>query len=186
MSEFEASKILKKVASGDEDAFRVLYEQFGGYVFKVVILSLRDRAKAEELAQTIWLKIWRFAGKYDTTRPFKPWLSRIISNELISYYRVSKPQKSSIDEMKGIGYEPGETEDDIRENDFERELSYELKEALEVLTDKQRQVIVLKYYQGFKIREIAGILKIGQSAVKARLYSGLEVLSKRAKKARYD
>ncbi len=178
MSEFDAKAILPKIAKGDELAFKSLYDQFGGYVFKVVILSLRDHAKAEELAQTIWLKIWRFAGKYDTSRPFKPWLSRIISNEIVSYYRVQKPKNSSLEDLKEVGLEPSDDVDKLRENEFERDLSDEIKKALDLLTDKQRQVIVLKYYQGFKIREIAKTLKIGESAVKARLYSGLEVLSK--------
>ncbi|MEZ4812281.1 MAG: RNA polymerase sigma factor [Caldisericia bacterium] len=178
MNEFDAKTVLPKIAKGDEFAFKSLYDQFGGYVFKVVILSLRDHAKAEELAQSIWLKIWRFAGKYDTSRPFKPWLSRIISNEIVSYYRVQKPKNQSFEDMKDIGFEPTEDNDELREKEFEKDLSEELNTALDLLTDKQRQVIVLKYYQGFKIREIAKVLKIGESAVKARLYSGLEVLSK--------
>lgn len=183
MSEFHANIILPRIAKGDEDAFRELYEQFGGYVFKSVILSIRDRAKAEELAQSIWLKIWRFADKYNTSRPFKPWLSRIISNELIDFYRRRKQNKSSIDEMKETGYEPGEDNYDTRENNLESDVKHDINIALNSITDKQRQVIVLKYYQGFMIREIADILGIGQSAVKARLYSGLEALSQVARKA---
>jgi RNA polymerase sigma-70 factor, ECF subfamily len=182
LNEFNASIILPKIAKGDEDAFRKLYDQFGGYVYKSVILSIRDRAKAEELSQSIWLKLWRFADKYNTSKPFKPWLSRIISNELIDYYRRRKQDKFSIDEMKESGFEPGENVIDTREGNLRRDVKHDVNVALNSITDKQRQVIVLKYYQGFKIKEIAEILGIGQSAVKARLYSGLEALSQIARK----
>jgi len=183
LEDIAASTIMKNVAKGDENAFRELYEQFGGYVFKSVVLSLRDYAVAEELAQTIWLKIWRFAKKYDPSRPFKPWLSRIISNELISHYRSKKPVNSSLEDMQEVGFEPVDNNQDSQETMLQKDLSMEIEKALDSLTDNQRQVIVLKYYQGLKIREIAETLSIGESAVKARLYGALEALSEMAKKA---
>ncbi len=174
---FDTATVMKQIAKGDEEAFRLLYEEFGGFVFKIVSLSIRDAGKAEELAQDIFLKVWRFASKYDPTRPFKPWLSRVISNEVISYQRTLKEAMASIEEMSEVGYTPGEDMDDYRERSQEADIAKELDEALNKLTDNQRQVVVLKFYQGQKIREIADSLGIGESAVKARLYSSLEVLS---------
>jgi len=179
MQEFDSALVMRQIGKGDEEAFRRLYEEFGGYVFKIVVLSIRNKDKAEELTQEIFLKLWRFASKYDPSRPFKPWLSRVVGNEIISFHRTQKEETESIDDLKDdIGFQPSDS-DDVRENDHQKDVSRELECNLNLLTDNQREVIVLKFYQGLKIREIADALQIGESAVKARLYTALETLSKK-------
>ncbi|HNW32429.1 MAG TPA: sigma-70 family RNA polymerase sigma factor, partial [Caldisericia bacterium] len=108
MQEFDAASFMKRIAKGDEDAFRCLYDEFGAYVFKIVAMQLHDNSKAEELTQDIFLKIWRFASKYDPSRPFKPWLSRVVSNEIISYRRAQEERTESIEELAETGYTPAE------------------------------------------------------------------------------
>jgi RNA polymerase sigma-70 factor (ECF subfamily) len=178
MIDVNAPELMTKIASGDEYAFKELYDNFGTFVFRIVNLSLRNPSKAEELTQDIFLKIWRFASKYDPTRPFKPWLSRIISNEIISWFRVKKEDSESLEEMREVGFEPS-----VRDNDPDAgsDISGALEVALSSLTDNQRQVVVLKFYQGLKIREIADSLEIGESAVKARLYTALETIARQMK-----
>lgn len=174
---FDAATVMKQIAKGDDDAFRLLYEEFGGYILRIVSLSIRDYDKSKELTQDIFLKIWRFASKYDPSRPFKPWLSRIIGNEVISYQRTVKQPTTSLEELSMVGYTPGEDMDIYREHNQETDITKEIDDVLNKLTDNQRQVIVLKFYQGLKIREIADTLGISESAVKARLYSSLDVLN---------
>jgi RNA polymerase sigma-70 factor (ECF subfamily) len=184
MQEFDAASLMKRIAKGDEDAFRCLYDEFGAYVFKVAAMQLHDNGKAEELAQDIFLKIWRFASKYDPSRPFKPWLSRVISNEIISYRRAQEERTESIEELAETGYTPAEEMDSYRDRQLSDDISYELQNAMGILTDNQRQVVVMKYYEGLKIREIADGLGIGESAVKARLYTALETLSTTAQRGK--
>lgn len=178
MIETNASELMRKVAKGDELAFKELFDSFGTFVFRIVNLSLKNPSKAEELTQDIFLKIWRFASKYDPERPFKPWLSRIISNEIISWYRVKKDETESLEEMREVGFEPSFRDKD---SDSETDISAALEESISALTDNQRQVVVLKFYQGLKIREVADTLGIGESAVKARLYTALETISRHMK-----
>ncbi|NTU61288.1 MAG: RNA polymerase sigma factor [Caldiserica bacterium] len=178
MTEPQVPQLMKKIASGDELAFKELYDLFGGYVFKIVNLSLRNPAKSEELTQEIFLKIWRFAGKYDTERPFKPWLSRLVSNEVISWFRVKKEDSESLEDMREVGFEPSVRDADP---DSGSDVSAAISESLASLTDNQRQVVVLKFYQGLKIREVADTLGIGESAVKARLYTALETIARKMK-----
>lgn len=178
MTDNQVPQLMKQIASGDELAFKELYELFGGYVFKIVNLSLRHQAKSEELTQEIFLKIWRFADKYDPQRPFKPWLSRLVSNEIISWFRVKKEDSESIEDLREVGFEPSVRDDD---HDLGSDISTALEASLASLTDNQRQVVVLKFYQGLKIREVADALGIGESAVKARLYTALETIAKQMK-----
>jgi RNA polymerase sigma-70 factor (ECF subfamily) len=172
------AELMNRISKGDEDAFRELYDQYCGYVFKIVGLTLRNRDKVEELTQDIFIKIWRFASHYDTTRPFKPWLSRLVSNEIISFLRAKEEDKASLEQMQEDGYLPGQDFEEYRQQEEQRDIGSLLDQALNTLTDNQRQVVVLKFYEGQKIREIADTLKIGESAVKARLYSALETLQK--------
>ncbi|HOC79571.1 MAG TPA: RNA polymerase sigma factor [Caldisericia bacterium] len=184
MQEFDAASFMKRIAKGDEDAFRCLYDEFGAYVFKIVAMQLHNNSKAEELTQDIFLKIWRFASKYDPSRPFKPWLSRVVSNEIISYRRAQEERTESIEELAETGYTPAEEMDSYRDRQLSDDISYELQNAMGILTDNQRQVVVMKYYEGLKIREIADGLGIGESAVKARLYTALETLSTTAQRGK--
>lgn len=172
------AELMKRIVNGDEEAFRELYDEYCGYVYKIVGLNLRNRDKVEELTQDIFLKIWRFASYYDPQRPFKPWLSRLVSNEIISFQRAKEDDKASLEEMQEDGYLPGQDYEEYRQQEEERDIGGLLGQALNTLTDNQRQVIVLKFYEGLKIREIADTLKIGESAVKARLYTALETLQK--------
>jgi RNA polymerase sigma-70 factor (ECF subfamily) len=178
MIESNAPELMERIAGGDELAFKELYDCFGTFVFRIVNLSLKSPSKAEELTQDIFLKIWRFASKYDTSRPFKPWLSRIISNEIISWFRVKKEDSESLENLREVGFEPSVHD---HKTDQSSDIAAALEESLSSLTDNQRQVVVMKFYQGLKIREIADSLSIGESAVKARLYTALEAIANKMK-----
>ena len=178
MTQVDAPALMKRVAAGDELAFKELYDEFGTFVFRIVNLSLRNPPKAEELTQDIFLKIWRFASKYDPERPFKPWLSRLVSNEIISWYRVKKDETESLEELHEVGFEPSVSDDDPN---IGADISAAIEQSLATLTDNARQVVVLKFYQGLKIREVAEALGIGESAVKARLYTALETIARQMK-----
>jgi RNA polymerase sigma-70 factor, ECF subfamily len=162
----QAARLLDR----DERALREVIEAYGGAVYGVARRIVAEPALAEEVAQDVFLALWRRPGAYDPGRGgLQSFLLGIARNKAIDLVRREESLKrakealaaefagSSEAEPAGAGME-------------ERE---EVRSALAKLSDVQREAIVLAYFGGRTYREVAGELRIPEGTAKTRLRDGL-------------
>lgn len=119
------------------------------------------RELAEDLTSDVFLKAWQKFETFDQSRSFQAWVYRIAHNHLVDHYRLRRLE-IDIDELHDLGAE------DRR--------SWEVWQLLEKLPDDDKEVISLKYLQGFSYKEIAEMLSKTEEAVRVMAHRALKKL----------
>ena len=154
--EMNMEKLVQKAKQHDKTAFTVLIEQNTKSMYKVAKAILKNDEDVADALQDTILTCWEKIGTLEKNEFFKTWLIRILINKCNVIYR----QKVSwVSEEQFPEYS-------VSENQY---TYVEWCQLLECLEEKYRIVIVLYYVEGFKVREIARILKVSESTVKGRL-----------------
>ncbi|MEK7849015.1 MAG: RNA polymerase sigma factor [Chloroflexota bacterium] len=166
MSDEEA---IRRCQDGDREAFRHLVEQYQDVLYGTACLMTGDAAVAEEQVQEAFLSAWQGIRGFDTGRPVKPWLVRILVNKVLSYRRrKSHPQtpltEATVGNTAAGAAGPGE----------EAERRDQVGRALAVLSQEHRQVVMLRYFAGLSVAETARALGWREGTVKSRLHRALE------------
>jgi RNA polymerase sigma-70 factor (ECF subfamily) len=173
--EVEDRDLILRARRGDVDAFNILVSRWEKRVYNYLLRTVKHREEALDLCQDTFLKAYRGLSRLDKPDRFPQWLFRIAHNEAISMFR-RKRFESAEEVPEGIeGASIG-----VAGGKFSPiEVSLTVEQALESLTPEQREVVILKTYQGFKFHEIAEILSCPASTVKSRLYSAFDVLKEK-------
>ena len=157
--------LVKKARRRDKEAFSQLMRGYGPDMYRTAIAILKNDADAADAMQETALTCWE---KLDTLKRddyFKTWMMRILINQCNAIYKQKKRYVS--DEMLQESAASDTAYDSV-----------EWRILLENLEEKYRTVIILYYVEGFKVREIARILDISESAVKGRLVTAREKVEK--------
>ena len=167
----EDPDLIRKARRGDVEAYNLLISRWEKRVYNYLLRIVRNREEALDLSQDVFLKAYQNLRKLEDPARFAPWLYRIAHNEAFSAFRKRRPEGDVLASEPIVEQIPvGGT------GAFPIELSIAVTTALGRLTDDQREVVVLKIYQGFKFEEMAEILSCPVSTVKSRLYTALDVL----------
>lgn len=151
-------EVLRLFRIGDESALKALYERYGGPVFALSMSILRDEGLAADATQQTFLKAWRASSTYDPERSFGPWIYAIARRTAIDIYRRrARTLPSEHVDVVSIGPDL-ETVWEV----------FEVRAALDQLTDEERQVTRLSHYDGLTHVEIAERLGIPVGTVKSR------------------
>ncbi|HEX4057402.1 MAG TPA: sigma-70 family RNA polymerase sigma factor [Galbitalea sp.] len=163
---------LGRVAEGDQDAFGQLYDQCAGRVFGLVRRLLKDAAQSEEVTQEIFLEVWQNAKRYDPTKGSAvTWILTMAHRRAVD--RIRSSQSTRVRDQK-IGLRDLETQYDSVSESVEIRVEHErVGEALQRLTELQRQAVTLAYYGGYSHSEVAQMLKVPIGTVKTRLRDGM-------------
>ena len=98
------TEVLRRARRGDERAFAKVVDAYGGLVLNLAFRMSRDRQEAEDLAQEVFLRLFRAFDRYDPERPFTPWLRRVAMNLLINLTAGKKRRMrratASLDRLK--------------------------------------------------------------------------------------
>lgn len=139
-------------AQDRENQFAALAGEFYERIFHFIIHQIRDREDAEDLTQRAFVRAWRAFHRFDPERPFAPWIFTIARREIADFFRRRKPGSVELmDEHASTAHSPrGEA---IQGDDAGR-----VWNLAESLPQKQRQVLVLHYAEGFSLAETAGIM----------------------------
>ena len=157
-------KTIERVLKGDTEAFNLLVRQWEKPIYNFILRLIGDRDEAMDLCQDSFLKAFRELATLKDRDRFSSWLYRIAHNTCFSRFRQGQGKTFvELDPEMNPGHTP-----------IESRLSVE--RALQELPEDQREVVVLKVYQGLKFEEIAEIQGAPVSTVKSRLYMGFEKL----------
>lgn len=134
-----------RAKSGDQEAIRFLYVRYKDNIYGYVLSMIRDHHEAEDVTQQVFLKLMGVIHKYEPRQvPFTSWLLRVARNVAVDHLR--RQRSVPCEEV----YEPLRQADDSA-----RERRWGLEQALEVLSEEQRNVIVLRHLVGLTPGEIA-------------------------------
>ncbi len=162
-------ELVSRIKDGDKKAFKALYDQYADYAIRVATVITRNKTYAADAVQETFIRIYKNIDSFDESKPFEPWLYRILVNEC---NRLLKNQSKTIAISDYIEENPL-----LSEEDSHRFEEYEdLYSAIQELEENNRVPIILKYLKGFSELEIADTLDLNVNTVKSRLYKGREKL----------
>lgn len=164
--------LLGLVATGDREAFAMVYDRHAARVYGIIRRCLIDRAQSEEVTQDAFLEIWEGAGRFDPTKgKALSWMMMIAHRRAID--RVRSSQASRTRDL-AVGVRDFETSrDDVAQTVETRVEMDRVTRALTTLSTLHQQVITLAYTHGFTQSEIAASLAIPLGTVKSRMRDGL-------------
>jgi RNA polymerase sigma-70 factor (ECF subfamily) len=160
----EQTELAAKAIAGDEDSFTVLMDEMQGRLYRMAFSYVRNKDDALEIVQETVYKAFISIHKLQKPQYFSTWLIKISVNCALDYIRKSKK----------IIFMDKDHEDSYVPED--RGEAIDLYEALSVLDEKSRIVIVMRYFEDMPLKEIANILDMPLSSVKSMIYRGLEKL----------
>jgi RNA polymerase sigma-70 factor (ECF subfamily) len=166
---------------GDAAAFDQLYARHKGTLFRFVLRSIRERARAEELYQEIWMRVIEARTRYEVTAKFTTWLFTIAHNRLTDHWRKKGLALVSRDDPDDPAADPpaSPAEEPLRRLEA-RERLERFARALEALPPAQREAFLLREEAGMSVAEIARATGAGEEAAKSRLRYAMAKLKKAA------
>jgi RNA polymerase sigma-70 factor (ECF subfamily) len=167
----DADQCLVLAARGDEQAFASLYDLAAPQVFGLVHRVVRNRAVAEEVAQEVFVQVWRNATRFDPAAgSAMTWICTIAHRRAVDRVR-SEEAHARRDEryVVEVPPEPASVQE-IVIDDLDR---VRVRRALEVLTPVQRESVELAYYGGYTHVEVASLLDLPLGTVKTRIRDAL-------------
>ena len=167
------AELMLRVAGGDRRAFASLFDRHQRGVAQFAFRFVGDRARAEELAQDIFVKLYRNASRYRPSAKFKTFLFRVAANHCLNEMRRGEYRVKHVSEGPEEG-EPLETaapEADRPDKALEgRELESTVAVALAALSERERTAFTLCRFEGMAYRDIAEVLQASEAAVKSLIH----------------
>jgi RNA polymerase sigma-70 factor (ECF subfamily) len=172
--------LMSHIKDGDMESFELLVKRWEQPLLNHCYRLLNNVELAEDLRQEIFLRVYRAAGTYQPTAKFSTWLYRIATNLCLDTlakqrHRKTVPIDLASDDLdaKSIVH-PVDKPDEIVER---AEVERQVRLALKRLPENLRVIIIMRYYDGLKFREIAEILNCPVSTVKSRMAAGMRRLN---------
>lgn len=161
--------LVEEVMAGHAKAFAVLVDRYKDMVFTLAVSLLRDRQEAEEIAQDTFLKVYKALPKFQNKSKFSTWIYRIVYNESISRLRRKKTNLISVEDLSY-----GELADSFEEMEPEwlekEERKRKLFEAISLLKEEEKTILMLYYFENCRIDEISDITSLSNENVKTKLF----------------
>jgi RNA polymerase sigma-70 factor (ECF subfamily) len=179
------TELMLRVREGDETSFALLLEKHRNPVIHFLYRMVQNRAVAEELAQEVFLRVYRSRETYEPTAKFTTWLFRITTHLALNHVRDRRKDKlnDSIDEKveEGAPRQLADREANVEQRMLRDARLSEIRQAIEELPEKQRGAVLMHKYQEMEYAQIAAILGCSESAVKSLLFRAYEALRSRLK-----
>ena len=174
-------QLMLDVKSGDEESFAILLQKYRSPMVNFLYRMVRDATAAEDLAQEVFLRVYRARKQYSPSAKFTTWLFRIATNLALNSIRDNRHRQMdvSIDapvEEDEVRVELPAREMRIDEFMVERDRTAVIRRAIAALPEKQRAAVLLHKYEEMDYGEIARILDCSESALKSLLFRAYETL----------
>lgn len=163
--------LLKKVANGDQEAFRQLYQNTDRTIYSFILSIVKNPQDAEEIMQEVYLKIWTSASGYKSQGKPLAWMFTIARNLCYMKFREQKHDSDvTLDDLTGM---------EMGEVSMEIEMAADkmvLLAALQILKEEEREIVLLHTSAGMKHREIAASLNIPLATTLSRYNRAMKKL----------
>src|SRR6266852_1776225 len=177
-----------RVKTGDESAFAYLVQKYRRPMVGFMYRLCHNPSTAEELAQEVFLRVYRSRTTYEPTAKFTTWLYRIATNLAVNYARDTRHERPEntvrLDEPdRETGTTPDLADESLNaeEQILKRERLAAIRSKVNALPERQRVAVIMHKYQQMDYRQIAGVLKLSESATKSLLFRAYETLREQLK-----
>jgi RNA polymerase sigma-70 factor (ECF subfamily) len=177
------AEVMLRVKAGDEAAFDYLLQKYRRPMMNFMYRMARNPAVAEELAQEVFLRIYRSREKYEASAKFTTWLYRIATNLAVNHARDTRHERpentvslDEPDENTGVAMDVPDGSLSAEEMMVRRERLSAIRQRVEALPERQRIAVVMHKYQQMDYKEISLVLKLSESATKSLLFRAYETL----------
>jgi RNA polymerase sigma-70 factor, ECF subfamily len=176
----EDFRLVRAFKAGDRKAFEELVRRYQRQVANIIYLTLGSREEVQDIAQEVFIRVYRSIEKFEFDASFFSWIYRITVNLCIDELRRKKIKRTlSLDFLAEGALETEKKSKDVILasdgvlNDEKREI---ILDALQRISEEHRQVIILREYEELSYAEIASFLGISIQAVKSRIFRAREDL----------
>lgn len=168
MKKLTDEQLMLEVAQGNLDAMTHIFERYNKRLYNFYFQMIADKAVCEDMTQTVFYKAIRYRESYKGGL-FVSWIFKIARNVFSDNYQNSK-KKSHNEDVELIASKKVENQIDKNER------VDHLKEALKLLTNEERELIVLSRFQGVKYHQISEITGMSEGAVKVKIHRTIKKL----------
>jgi len=181
------AQVMLRVKAGDDAAFDYLVAKFRRAMCSFMYRMAHNQAVAEELAQEVFLRVYRSRSTYAAEAKFTTWLYRIATNLAVNYSRDTRPERAGTQSLDEPDAETGLLPDladgraTAEQELVRRERLAAIRRRVQALPERQRLAVVMHKYQELDYREIGQILKLSESATKSLLFRAYETLREQLK-----
>ena len=175
--------VMLRVKAGDDSAFDYLVQKYRRPMVNFMYRMAHNSAGAEDLAQEVFLRVYRSRETYEASAKFTTWLYRIATNLAVNHARDTRHERpenqvslDEPDEESGRTLDVADAAPSVEENLVQRERVAAIRQRVEALPERQRIAVVMHKYQQMDYRQIADVLKLSESATKSLLFRAYETL----------
>jgi RNA polymerase sigma-70 factor (ECF subfamily) len=180
--------LMLRLAAGEEACFTVLAEKYHRPMIHFLFRMVRNQAVAEELAQEVFLRVYRSRESYRAEAKFTTWLYRIATNLAVNYARDTRRERGAQtvyldapDEETGTTPDVADDRPNVEQRLMRSERMAAIRAQVMALPERQRAAVLMHKYQGLDYRQIGEVLKLSESATKSLLFRAYQTLRDKLK-----
>lgn len=180
--------VMLRAAAGDEASYNYLVGKYHRAMISFLFRMVHNQAVAEELAQEVFLRVYRSRESYRAEAKFTTWLYRIATNLAVNHARDTKHERSAQnvyldapDEESGTTPDVADDTPTIEQSMLRDERMAAIRAHVMALPERQRMAVLMHKYQGMDYRQIGDVLKLSESATKSLLFRAYQTLREKLK-----
>ena len=155
----------------DTSALSKIYDEYGARLYHYLLAMLHSKDDAEEVLQTLFMRLVHKQKRLKNVRNLTGYLFAAVRNEAIRFIRKNERHRKAMEGLKNIALLESGNDEEILPDEVNR-----INKAIAMLPQHQREIIVLKVYDGLNFREIASVTKTFPNTVASRYRYGMEKL----------
>lgn len=182
-AEISDAQMMLRVKGGDDSAFDYLVQKYRRAMISFMYRMAHNSATAEDLAQEVFLRVYRSRANYEASAKFSTWLYRIATNLGVNHARDTRHERpENVTNLDEPDEESGQTLDladkapNVEQEILQRERLAAIRQKVEALPERQKLAVLMHKYQQMDYKQIAEVLKLSESATKSLLFRAYETL----------
>ncbi len=182
------AEIMLRVSEGDDQGFNYLVEKYRKPIIHFMFRMVHNQAVAEELAQEVFLRVYRSRQTYRAEARFTTWLYRIATNLGVNHARDTKHERAAQnlyldqpDPETGTTPDVADSTPSVEHDLVRDERMRAIRQHVMALPERQRTAVLMHKYQGMDYKQIGEVLKLSESATKSLLFRAYQTLRERLK-----
>ncbi len=160
MTEANFEWCIRQMNVGDKEGLREVYEEYVSYIYGIVFQMLGNRENAEDITSEFFIRLWEKSASYKPGSGHRGWMATIARNMVIDFIRKHKREEltDTFEDVVDENARTGTVEDQVIHQSL-------IKDALDSLSEKEREVIHMKVMGNMTLKEIAAVLKVPMGTV---------------------
>jgi len=187
-ADMEDSTIMLELSAGNMAAFDYLIQKYRKPIVSFMYRMVHNQAVAEELAQEVFLRVYRSRETYRAEARFSTWLYRIATNLGVNYARDTRHERTAstvyldeTDPETGTSPDVADSTPGAEARMLRQERMNAIREHVMALPERQKMAVLMHKYEGMDYRQIGDVLKLSESATKSLLFRAYQTLREKLK-----